>query len=639
MRKVALVFVIAVIAPSLALAWLAMRSLRDQDVVLERQQTLLYQSAADAVAARIRVELEDLRTEFKSAVAALLEAPDAGSLARRFDPALRARWPLADVGFVVALNGDVLSPSMFEGAEARRFRVENDRFLCSRESCEVYWNSPKGAISLTQLDQKEQAAAAPDPAGKLKTPRTVAPAAALDLSPEAAASKLAPEEAAFRQIVLNGESGTVARFLQDELNVLFWYRPPLKDQLVFGARINLARVVERLRFHLALEPPLQSQIALALINAAGQPVAVAPAGFAPRRERRTLTTPMTSTRTEVDTANGKAGPAASNGPTGSNGSTASTASTGVTGTAAAVDREAGGRADWRRPFVATEIGEALPHWELAAYVMDPRQLGRSAALARMTIGLLIALLVLAIAVGSWLIVADLRRQLALARQKTDFVSNVSHELKTPLTSIRMFSEMLAEDRVDDVAKRRQFLGIITAEAARLTRLINNVLDFARLERGEKRYDMAPVDLAALARETVELYRPHLEAAGFAVHARGLTAPVTVCGDRDALAQILVNLLSNAEKYSDDRKEIVVELAPAHGRVECRVLDRGRGVPPGCEEKIFEQFFRADNSLASGIPGSGLGLTLARQIAQAHGGQVACAARPGGGTCFTLELPA
>src|SRR6185503_11483266 len=110
--------------------------------------------------------------------------------------------------------------------------------------------------------------------------------------------------------------------------------------------------------------------------------------------------------------------------------------------------------------------------------------------------------------GSWLIVLDLRRQLTLARQKTDFVSNVSHELKTPLTSIRMFSEMLSDDRVEDPAKRRHFLGIISAEAARLTRLINNVLDFARLERGEKNYQFAACDFAGLARETVESYRPH-----------------------------------------------------------------------------------------------------------------------------------
>src|SRR5205807_8682443 len=118
-------------------------------------------------------------------------------------------------------------------------------------------------------------------------------------------------------------------------------------------------------------------------------------------------------------------------------------------------------------------------------------------------------------------------------------------------------------------------------------------------------------------------------------------PVWVRGDRDALAQVLVNLLSNAEKYSDSRKEITLQLRTASAPVphaEVMVLDRGLGVPPGCEEKIFEQFYRAHESLSSGIQGSGLGLTLARQIARAHGGDVSCHAREGGGTCFVFKLP-
>jgi signal transduction histidine kinase len=320
------------------------------------------------------------------------------------------------------------------------------------------------------------------------------------------------------------------------------------------------------------------------------------------------------------------------------------------------------------------------------YLLDPSRAGRSASTLKLTLGLLIALLVLAIAVGSWLIVADLNRQLRLTRQKTDFVSNVSHELKTPLTSIRMFTEMLAEDRVQDESKRRHFLGIISAETARLTRLINNVLDFARLERGEKKCQSAPFDLAALVRETVESYRPHLETQGFALrtnipcgpqqasdgvhpspgaasHAcsetpkndaamrasdvsapgdgrtpQGSYSPLTFQGDRDAIAQVLVNLLSNAEKYSGERKEVEVALATNAGAIEVRVADHGLGVPAGCEEKIFDQFYRAHDSLGSGIQGSGLGLTLARQIARAHGGDLTFERREGSGSCFVLKLP-
>src|SRR5206468_7957580 len=159
------------------------------------------------------------------------------------------------------------------------------------------------------------------------------------------------------------------------------------------------------------------------------------------------------------------------------------------------------QANWKRPFVATEIGEVLPHWEVAVYLLNPARLTQSAQTLKLTLGLLIATLVLAIGVGGWLIVLDLNRQLTLARRKTDFVSNVSHELKTPLTSIRMFSELLAEGRVTDKEKQRSYFHIITAEAARLTRLLINALDFSRMERGHKKSNFALADPDAVARAT------------------------------------------------------------------------------------------------------------------------------------------
>jgi signal transduction histidine kinase len=235
----------------------------------------------------------------------------------------------------------------------------------------------------------------------------------------------------------------------------------------------------------------------------------------------------------------------------------------------------------------------------------------------------------------------LTTELTLARQKTDFVSNVSHELKTPLTSIRMFSELLAEGRVVDPTKQRSYLNIITAEAARLTRLINNVLDFSRMERGEKKYDFKPCDLTEIARSTAETFRPHLEADGFKFHCEVPDAPISIRADADALSQIIVNLLSNAEKYSNGTKEITLHLAQRHSplpHAEIKVLDRGSGVPRGSEEKVFEKFYRAHDSLSSGVQGSGLGLTIARQIARAHGGDVVYEPRDGGGSCFILRLP-
>jgi signal transduction histidine kinase len=212
-------------------------------------------------------------------------------------------------------------------------------------------------------------------------------------------------------------------------------------------------------------------------------------------------------------------------------------------------------------------------------------------------------------------------------------------LKTPLTSIRMFSELLAEGRVPEPERQQHFLSIITAETARLTRLINNVLDFAKLERGDKTYRFEALDVAKLARETCETYRAHLEGDGFTVRCDVPDRPLPVQADRDALAQVLVNLLSNAEKYGGAKKHIEITAEPNGSSVAVQVMDRGPGVPTGCEEKIFEQFFRAHDSLSSGTQGSGLGLTLARQIARAHGGDVTYNRREGGGSCFTLRLPA
>jgi len=392
-------------------------------------------------------------------------------------------------------------------------------------------------------------------------------------------SKIAPSEAEFRQLIGEENEGTLARFVDNKLSVLFWYRPPQKPDFVFGAQIALPRLGQELQAVVReVEPALRGEICVALLDDTAKPVAISHPGF---------------------------------------------------------------HAVWKRPFVATEIGETLPHWEIGVYLLNPAKLTQSAHTLKLTLGLLIAVLLLAIGVGSWLIVADLGRQLRLARQKTDFVSNVSHELKTPLTSIRMFSELLAEGRVTDRAKHRSYLGIISAETARLTRLINNVLDFARIDRGEKKYNRQRCDLAELVRETAETYRPHLEANGFQFTCELPESPLFVHGDRDALAQVIVNLLSNAEKYSDSRKEVVLQvksLAHPSPFAEVKVLDRGLGVPVRCGEKIFEQFYRAHDSLSNGIQGSGLGLTLARQIARAHGGDVVYETRDGGGSCFSLRLP-
>lgn len=631
MRKVALVFVVAVLAPSLVLAWLAVRSLRNQQFILERQQSLLYQGVTDSLAKTISDYIAEQQRDFASQVDGFTSAKDPRAVASQFDEEIRAKSALVEVGFCVTLSGNLICPTCpppFNTPELRAFCLDNSAFLGNRETVQVYWNAnnnPKGGSqnfnnfgslnnassfqqkpltanqnldynsSAAQVQQQPQVSAnnaqfannSPwaQQTSNLKMTRAVSPQKNYkDIAANSAAdeqgdnvSKIAPAEAEFGQLIGNDMDGMLARYLQNKLKLMFWHRLSSDPDLVFGAQLSLPRLVDDLRALVKPDPVFTNEIYVALLDDNAKPVALS-CGF---------------------------------------------------------------QAAWKRPFVATEIGESLPHWEVGAYLVNPNRINQLARTAKLTCGLLIATLVLAIGTGGWLIVTDLNRQLALARQKTDFVSNVSHELKTPLTSIRMFSELLADQRVTDPARQHSYLHIITAEAARLTRLINNVLDFSRMERGEKKYNLQDADLGNIARETAETYRPHLENNGFQMNCAPPSGELPVRADTDAIAQVIVNLISNAEKYSNGEKGICIEARRQDGPLPCaevRILDRGGGVPRGSEEKIFEEFYRAHDSLSSGIQGSGLGLTLARQIARAHGGDVIYEPREGGGSCFVLRLP-
>jgi len=563
MRKIALVFMLAVIAPSLVLGWLAVRSVRDQQIVVAQQQTLLYQGVTDALAKDVRDFIADRQRDFAQAVEALRRKHSSADLAAHFDALLRNSWDFADVGFAVSSDGSILSPSLFDRAEAQQFRLNNDRFLGSCEQVAVYWNSPKSGVDL----KGDATPPVFTNAGKDITP---AKSKMSILSKDAAEPpRLAPEEAEFKELIGNGFEGTVARFLQNKLKVLLWYRSVREPDIIYGAQLNPTNVITGIQPLVRPPEGLARDVRVALLN-------------------------------DVDRV--------------------------IAGTGAG------------HPLVTTDIGHMLPHWRVALYLRSPDVLTRSARSLRLTLTLIVVVMISAIGLGSLLIVSDLKSQLRLARQKTDFVSNVSHELKTPLTSIRMFSELLAEGKAADENERRQFLGIINTEASRLTRLINNVLDFARMERGDNHYLFERCDLSRIVNETVAACRPQLEARGMSVNVSTPATPIEVRGDRDALAQVLVNLLSNAEKYSADGREVSVALSTAGHTAEIRVLDRGPGVPRGCEERIFDQFFRAHDSLSGGVQGCGLGLTLARQIARAHGGDVRYERRSGGGSHFIVALP-
>jgi signal transduction histidine kinase len=181
-------------------------------------------------------------------------------------------------------------------------------------------------------------------------------------------------------------------------------------------------------------------------------------------------------------------------------------------------------------------------------------------------------------------------------------------------------------------------GIIRKESERLSALINNILDFSRIEAGRKEYDFRETDLAELVGNTLEAYRYQIEEQGFTLEQRIDTGIPLARVDREAIARSLVNLLNNALKYSADDKFLGVRLYQAEGVVRLEVLDRGIGIPRSEQAKIFEKFYRVGDPLVHNTKGSGLGLSLVRHIAHAHGGDVQVESAPGKGSKFTIALP-
>ena len=633
-RRLGWLFAVAVILPSALLAALAVRAIRREEAFIEKQLAAALGAEVLQLTASVSEELR--RVEETLA----LGAPGSG-------PGGFAAWkkgtPLVGVPFLLTSSYGLAWPRSSQGAAEREFLRRHGEFLSGRQQSPVYTNialafqdqilppaegqaepranaladaqaesraelsvpaaaeaevAPRGAArepaeKAAQAEAAQQAVSAfesdrevrrkvyaqAESKGQPPAPRNVSPSAAQggNGKPEGPPpSVFVSESLHFREMAAGRQSGLIPRLLEESLWLLFWKRLP--DGRIVGCQLETGELRTRL---LGLLPPAATpERILTLLDERGDPL-FAPAEGSPR--------------------------------------------------------------DYRRPFVAREVSELLPRWEAAAYLTDPALVASRARLAGLILWTLVALLTVSIAGGGTLVLRALTAEVRLARQKSSFVANVSHELKTPLTSIRMYAEMLQEGRLRDPARRRQYLGTIVEESRRLTRLVNRVLDFARLEQGRRRYAFGPLDPESLCRGVLDTERPRLEQAGFAVsfQTRGWSREEgrrEVRGDPEALAQVLLNLIGNAEKYSGERKEITVELAREAGKVRIRVLDRGRGIPPGAARHLFKEFYRADDSLTNPVQGTGLGLAIARRILRDHGGELRYLPRPGGGSIFQVELP-
>ncbi len=280
----------------------------------------------------------------------------------------------------------------------------------------------------------------------------------------------------------------------------------------------------------------------------------------------------------------------------------------------------------------------LPGWDVVAFLTTGYSSGGGAGFLGMGV-LLVAIFVAAILAGGSLLLWQARRSEAEAAQKTSFVANVSHEFKTPLTTIRLYAELLEQGRVRDAGQGSEYLRTIGRETQRLARLVNNALDFSRLEQGKKKYVREAVDLREELGRLLDTHAPRVAEAGLELRRNLPAAPLPLATDRDAVEQIVLNLIDNACKYASAGGEITVALAErAAGGAEVRVGDRGPGVIPGQRERIFEKFHRVDDALTAEKTGAGLGLSIARQLARGLGGELRYAPRDGGGAEFILELP-
>jgi len=260
------------------------------------------------------------------------------------------------------------------------------------------------------------------------------------------------------------------------------------------------------------------------------------------------------------------------------------------------------------------------------------------ALRRRNLGVSLGILAL-LGITSVLLVVGAQRARRLARQQLEFVAGVTHELHTPLAAIRSAGQNLADGIVADPAQVRRYGALLGRESDRLGELVSQVLDFAGIESGARPLALAPTALGPLVGETVRDLGVVLERAGLSVEVRVDPDLPEIPADATALRRALGNLLTNAARFAAEGGLVVVraERAPDRGRLRLVVEDAGPGIPRDERERVFEPFVRGTTAARRQVPGSGLGLSYVRHVAEAHGGRARIEARPGGGTVVVMEL--
>ncbi|HUV00670.1 MAG TPA: ATP-binding protein [Bacteroidales bacterium] len=277
-------------------------------------------------------------------------------------------------------------------------------------------------------------------------------------------------------------------------------------------------------------------------------------------------------------------------------------------------------------------------WKLLVSHPEIKAIEKTARREIFFYGFLLIVIVTLMLLGAVLIARDISRESETNRLKTEFVNNISHELKTPLTLIRLYGETLQHKENLTNIEKKECYEIITRESERLSHLINNVLDFSRIEMGRKEFDFKKGYLQDVVIDTLESYRYHLEKKGFVILSDIARDLPEMNFDGEAIASVLINLLSNAMKFSLKEKEVTVKLFRDNGNAVLQVADKGIGISQKEISKIFLRFYQSENKIASEARGSGLGLTLVKHITEAHGGTIEVESEVGKGSRFTVRIP-
>jgi two-component system, OmpR family, phosphate regulon sensor histidine kinase PhoR len=252
--------------------------------------------------------------------------------------------------------------------------------------------------------------------------------------------------------------------------------------------------------------------------------------------------------------------------------------------------------------------------------------------------LLLAIVNIVFIIGLVYVVHNVTKEMEIAKIKSNLVANVSHEIRTPVALIRMYAETLEMGRITDESKKTKYYKTILAETVRLSQLINNMLDFSKIESRKKQYRLSPGNLGSLTLQVLDMYQHNLEQKDFAVAVEIEPRLAEVNMDAEAVTQALVNLLDNAMKYSSDDKYIGIVLKEQAEHIVLSVTDHGIGIPESEFKKIFQKFYRVGDSLVHNTKGSGLGLSLVEHIMNVHNGRVELTSSIGHGSTFSLIFP-